>query len=163
MERLRVYNYEFSTLEELEEIVKKLNDDLNNEISQATGEKPFKRYIREKEYLRKLPIQDIFSHYIESSNVIRIVSKESLVTFDNRKYSVDPKYIGKTVTIVTNHDTLEIYFNKLLIQKHSITTKKYTYSEDDYISILKMDSMKTSTEDEIRKVASNNLKIYDEL
>lgn len=163
MERLRVYNYEFSMLEELEEIVKKLNDDLNNEISQATGEKPFERYVKEKEYLRKLPTQDIFSHYIENSNVIRIVSKESLVTFNNRKYSVDPQYIGKPVTIVASHDTLEIYFNKLLIQKHSISSKKYTYSKADYISILKKDAMKTSSEDEIKKVASHNLKIYDEL
>lgn len=33
MERLRVYNYEFDTLDELDEIVRELNYDINNSIS----------------------------------------------------------------------------------------------------------------------------------
>lgn len=37
MERLRVYNYEFDTLDELDEIVRELNYDINNSISQATN------------------------------------------------------------------------------------------------------------------------------
>ena len=163
MERLRAFNYEFSTIDELDTIIKQLNIDLNNEISQATGEIPFKRFSKEKEYLRKLPSLDILSQYLENKAVTRIVSRESLITFNNRKYSVNPKYIGKTVSLSLTNDTLCIYFNKLLIQSHKISSKKYNYAEVDYINILKSDAMKSSSEEDIRKVASINLQIYDKL
>lgn len=65
MERLRAFNYEFSSLDELDQIIKQLNQDLNNEISQATGEPPFKRFNKEKEYLRQLPNNDVISSYID--------------------------------------------------------------------------------------------------
>jgi len=163
MERLRAFNYEFSSLDELDEIIKQLNLNVNNEISQATGEIPFKKFAKEKEYLHKLPSPNILSQYIENKNVTRIVSRESMVTFNNRKYSVDPKYIGKIVTLILTNDTLQIYFNKILIKNHKISNKKYNYAEDDYIKILKSDAMKSSSEEDIRKVASINLQIYDKL
>lgn len=163
MERLRAFNYEFSSIDELDVIIKQLNNDLNNEISQATGEKPFIKFSKEKEYLRTLPSLDIIDSYIQNDIVTRLVSKESLVTFNNRKYSVDPKYIGKTVSLVLNNDTLEIYFNKLLIKSHKVSSKKFNYAEDDYINILKSDAMKHSSEDDIKKTASFNLQIYDNL
>ena len=40
MDRLDAYNNEFETLDELDEIVRELNIDLNNEVSQATNERP---------------------------------------------------------------------------------------------------------------------------
>ena len=44
MERLRPYDYEFDSFEELELIIAELNSDLNNEISQATKMVPFKLF-----------------------------------------------------------------------------------------------------------------------
>lgn len=131
MERLHAFNYEFSSIDELDAIIKQLNIDLNNEISQATGEKPFVRFSKEKEYLRSLPSLDILASYIQDDIITRIVTKDYLVTFNNRKYSVDPKYIGKTVSLVLNNNTLEIYFNKLLIKSHKVSSKKFNYAEDD--------------------------------
>ena len=40
MERLRVYDYEFDSIEELNDIVNTFRDDLNEEISKATGKSP---------------------------------------------------------------------------------------------------------------------------
>lgn len=161
MERLRPYDYEFESFEELEKIIQTLNDDLNNEVSQATNEKPFARYEKEKEYLRPLPNSDIIRSYIEVKDVTRIVSKEALVTYDNKKYSVDPQYIGKTVSLSISNDTLHIYFNKFLIRTHKITNKTISYAQDDYINILKSDAMKTATQEDIERIAKNNLAIYD--
>lgn len=161
MDRLEPYDYEFDSFDELEKIVQILNEDLNNEISQATGEKPFDRFNKEKEYLRSLPNNDIVHPYINIKDITRIVSKESLVTYDNKKYSVDPQYIGKTVSISISDDTLHIYFNKSLIQTHIITKKTITYAQDDYINILKSDAMKSASQEDIEKVANHNLAIYD--
>lgn len=161
VERLRPYDYEFDDLNELESIIKSLNFDLNNEVSQATKMVPFKRYENEKEYLRQLPNIDIIRSYMDVKDVTRIVSKEALVTYDNRKYSVDPQYIGKTVSISVSNDTLCIYFNKSIIKTHKITLKQFNYSKDDYINILKSEAMKSASSDDIEKVANYNLSIYD--
>ena len=163
MERLRPYDYEFDSFEELELIIAELNSDLNNEISQATKMVPFKLFEKEKEYLRNLPNDDIFRSYIDVKDITRIVSKEALVTYDNRKYSVDPQYIGKTVSISVSNDTLCIYCNKLLIKTHKITQKRINYSKDDYINILKSEAMKSSSSEDIEKIANINLSIYDNL
>ena len=163
MERLRPYDYEFDSFDELENIIKSFNDELNNEISQATNQKPFKLLEKEKEYLRNLPNIDIIRSYMNVKDVTRIVSKEALVTYDNRKYSVDPQYIGKIVSISVSDDTLCIYFNKSIIKTHKITQKKFNYAKDDYINILKSDAMKTASSEDIEKMANINLSIYDEL
>lgn len=163
MERLRPYDYEFDSFEELELIITELNSDLNNEISQATKMVPFKLFEKEKEYLRNLPNDDIFRSYIDVKDITRIVSKEALVTYDNRKYSVDPQYIGKTVSISVSNDTLCIYFNKSLIKTHKITQKRINYSKEDYINILKSEAMKSASSEDIEKIANINLSIYDNL
>lgn len=163
MERLRPYDYEFDSFDELEKIIKELNLDLNNEISQATKMVPFKLFEKEKEYLRHLPKNNIICSYMNVKNITRIVSKESLITYDNRKYSVDPQYIGKTVSISVSNDTLYIYFNKNIIKSHKITQKHFNYSKDDYISILKSEAMKFASTEDIEKIANFNLSIYDNL
>ena len=52
---------EFDSLEELDEIVRELREDLNTEISQATGKAPNELWMKEKEYLHPLPTKDILS------------------------------------------------------------------------------------------------------
>lgn len=161
MERLRPYDYEFDNFDELEFIIKSLNSDLNNEVSQATKLVPFKLFEKEKEYLRSLPNIDIIQFYMNIKDITRIVSKEALVTYDNRKYSVGPQYIEKTVSISVSNDTLYIYFNKSIIKTHKITKKHFNYSKDDYINILKSEAMKSASSEDIEKVANYNLSIYD--
>ena len=140
-----------------------MNIDLNNEISQATNEKPFERFKKEKKYLRPLPNDDVINGYLNLTDLTRIVSKESLITYNNRKYSVNPKYIGKVVSLTVTNNILYIYFNKELINKHEITNKKVNYAEQDYIDIIKSSVMRYSSDEEITKMAKKNLKLYDDL
>ncbi|MCC4485201.1 IS21 family transposase, partial [Limosilactobacillus reuteri] len=51
IERLRVYDYEFDNVNDLAQLIHELNVQLNNELSQATGEKPNTLWTKEKEYL----------------------------------------------------------------------------------------------------------------
>ena len=119
------------------------------------------RFNKENEYLRSLPNSEIIQSYLDVKDITRIVSKESLVTYDNKKYSVDPQYIGKTVSLNVSEDILHIYFNKSLIKTHKITQKKFNYSLDDYINILKSEAMKDAPYEDIEKIAMNNLAVYD--
>lgn len=80
--------------------------------------------------------------FLNLTDLTRIVSKESLITYNNRKYSVNPKYIGKVVSLTITNNILYIYFNKELINKHEITNKKINYAEQDYIDIIKSSVMR---------------------
>lgn len=62
MSRLNPYNNEFDTLEELEEIVREVMSDINNDKSYATNERPFKLLEKEKEYLLPLPNQELINN-----------------------------------------------------------------------------------------------------
>ena len=55
MDWLRSYHGEFDSIEELQEIVDKLNVKMNTNICQGTGMSPCLLFIKEKEYLTPLP------------------------------------------------------------------------------------------------------------
>ena len=57
--RLNLYNKEFDTFDDLNNIVTKFNDEINNEISEVTYEIPVIRYLKEKGHLNPLPPIDI--------------------------------------------------------------------------------------------------------
>lgn len=162
MDRLDAYNNEFETIDDLDEIIRELNIDLNNELSQATGEKPIERFKKEKEYLNPLPRIDVLEGYI-TKPVTRKVTKESMIVYNKSKYSVSTKYIGKTVTLETKTNTLYIYYNKELIKTHIITDKYLNYHKDDMVEILKSDVFKSKDDKYIEDFIENNLKIYDSL
>lgn len=160
--RLYVYNKEFETLDDLDEIVRQLNEEINNTISQATQEIPYKRFEKEKEYLNPLPRIEILESFI-TKPITRKVSKESMITYNRSKYSVSTKYIGKIVTLTTKTNTLHIYYNKELIKSHPVNEKYLNYERQDMIEILKSDVFKYKDDEKINEFIDNNLKIYDYL
>lgn len=162
MDRLDAYNDEFETLDELDEIVRELNTDLNNEISQATGEKPIERFKKEKEYLNPLPRIDVLEGFI-TKPITRKVTKESMITYNKSKYSVSTKYIGKIVMLEIKANTLYIYYNKELIKTHLISKNHLNYSKDDMVEILKSDVFKNKDDKYIEDFIENNLKLYDSI
>lgn len=162
MNRLKVYNNEFETYDELDEIVREFNYDLNNEVSQATNEKPVKRYPKEKEYLNPLPNHDILEHF-NTTAIVRKVSKESMITYNKSKYSVSTKYIGKLLTIKETQGILQIYYNKKLIKEHNISNKYFNYERRDMIEILKSDAFKYYSDDDIETYIDNSISQYDNL
>jgi len=161
-ERLMVYNHEFDTFEELEEIVKKFKEELNNEISQGTGQVPNEMMKKEKEYLHSLPNQDILDTYL-ATPLERKVSKESMIVYNKKKYSLPTNYIGKIVEIKVENGKISIYFEGIHIVTHEISSKTYNYKEQHYQEILRSDAMKNYSMDDIDAFAKKQLRLYDEL
>ncbi len=162
MDRLDAYNNEFETLDELDEIVRELNMDLNNEISQATQESPIERFEKEKEYLNKLPRIDILEGFI-TKPITRKVSKDSMITFNKSKYSVHPKYIEKLLTLEVKANTLYIYYTKELVKMYKISKEYLNYTKDDVVENLKTDAFKHNDDKYIEDFIDKNMAIYDKL
>ena len=160
--RITPYNNEFNNIDELDEIVRMLNEDFNQEISSATNKRPLDLHKQEKEYLLSLPNQELLDNHL-TKPITRVVTKEAMVTYLNNKYSLPPNYIGKTVTLNINDLTLQIVYNGIIISTHQISNKKFNYQKSHYIEILKSDSFKHKSTDEIEAIAEANLKLYDKL
>lgn len=160
MNRLKAYNNEFDTLEELEIIVRQLNIDINNEISKTTYEKPIDRLNKEKEYLSPLPRLDILETYYTNPTLVRKVPKDCLITYKNHKYSVPPTYVGKSVTIEINNNNLYIYYDKTIIASHQITDKLITYDKSHYKELMKYSLI---NQKDIERMCEENLKLFDNL
>lgn len=161
MNRLKAYNKEFDTLDELQQIINDLLYQINHiEISQTTGEIPVKRFQKEKEYLLPEPNYDILNDYTNEPRILRKVSKESLVTFNGKRYSVPNKYIGKEVELQIQDNTLQIYYSSKFVEKHYITNKKITYSKDDYDQCL---SAIFPNSQDIENICNRNLELLDKL
>ena len=160
MDRLKVYDYEFSNLDELNNIINDLRDSINNEVQSTTKEKPIERFQKEKEYLNCEPNYEILEAYFASRPMIRIVPKDSLITYQNKRYSVPPKYIGKQVTIEAKDNLLYIYYNKNLICSHQISEKKISYNKEHYKELLIHSSLDKNS---IDNVCQTNLDLLDKL
>lgn len=159
MNRLKVYNEEFTTWEELEIIIKNLLHDINHEVSQGCGGIPLKLFEKEKEYLLPLPNPDILTTYFSrQEEKTYVVNKESMIRYEGRKYSVPTRYIGEKMTVTTDDsDNLSIYYNNQLVACHAISSKMYNYTKDTACDILKSDAMRHRTDAEILAFVEQNL------
>lgn len=160
MSRLNPYNNEFDTLEELEEIVREVMSDINNDKSYATNERPFKLLEKEKEYLLPLPNQELINNYF-TKPITRIVTKESMVTYMNNKYSLEPKYIGKIVNLEVSDTQIKIFYKKEIVSVHKLSKRKFNYHQNHMVSILKSDAMRFKKDEEIEDFAKKQLELYD--
>ena len=163
MNRLKAFDKEFNNVNELNEIVKKLNYSLNyEEKSQATDEIPKELYDKEKEYLRPVNYE-ILENYCLSNKTYK-VSNESMITYQGIKYSVPIQYIGKQITVLDENNIIHLYYNKNFIYSYNKNKKyKFNYKESDYIDILKHSSFDTKTDDEIRNYIDKNLYSLDRI
>lgn len=160
MNRLRVYNDEFIDLNDLINIVSKLNEDINSEVSQTTLEKPIDRFKKEKEYLSPEPRYDILEAYYDKQELSRKVPKDCLISYKKHKYSVPPTYVGKIVTLKAKEDNLYIYYNKTLVSSHKLNEKTINYNYEDYRSLLQKS---LSNKEDIERIAKENLTLFDKL
>lgn len=162
VDRLQVYNHEFETYEELEKIVEIFMKEINNEISQGINMKPIERLKKETKHLLPLPNQDILNTYTTSSKEYK-VSKESMITYKGKKYSVPTYLIGKSVSVKETDEYIHIYYITNLVTKHKKQEKFLNYHQEHIVDILKTDSLKGYTNDEIELFVKEHLSIYDEL
>ena len=159
MDRLKVYNNEFDTIEELDIIVKNLMKQINSEDINLV-EKPVNRLKEEQKYLLSMPPMETVSHYFAKNKGYK-VSKESMITYKKHKYSVPMKYIGEYLDVKENADTLEIYYTTDLIVTHKISEKFLNYKKEHAKEILRSDALKSKSEKEIDEFIEKNLSNMD--
>lgn len=162
VDRLKVYNHEFEDYQHLEKIVKNFMKEINSEVSQAIGSKPIERFQKETKYLLPLPKSGILKAYLASPKEYK-VSKESMIMYKGKKYSVPTHLIGKVVSVKETTEYIHIYYTTNLIAIHRKEEKFLNYRKEDAIEILKSDAMKNLSEDSIEAFVLQNICNYDEL
>jgi transposase len=160
MDRLKVYNEEFETFEDLEEIVTKFNEDINQEVSQATNERPFERFVKEKEYLTPLPPTECLLQYFYKEKEYK-VTPESMIRYKGKKYSVPTRLIGNYLTVSETEDEIQIYYTQDLVACHEKSEKILNYKSEHAFEILKSAAIKDRSDEDINKFIENNLKSMD--
>lgn len=159
MNWLYPYQKEFETEEDLINIIKRLNKQINLEVNQTTNMTPISLFRIEKEYLKPLPNKQIIDNYLDTMIPAK-VSNTLLVYYKGSQYSVPKKYINQTVKLNEVDNKLLIYYNKKLIASHDISNKKFNYNEEHYKEGLSS-SIKYKNIDDIDILAKKNLKLLD--
>ena len=159
MERLRAYNEEFDTWDDLVNISRNFMDDINDEVSQGSGNVPSVEISKEKEYFLPLPSASVLDKYVsrQEEQKTYLVNRESMIRYKGRKYSVPTRYIGERMTVREIDGDLNIYYSGQPVICHQISSKMYNYTIETACDILKSDAMKNSSYEEIRSFAENNL------
>lgn len=161
MNRLTVYNKEFETLEELDVLVKAFNKELNEEISQGTGQSLGERFKEEQKYLNPLPDKNILEDYFNLRPNKRKVSSEALICVEGKRYSVPPKYINSEVFYQIENDEIKIFTDKgTLICKHPKSSSIYNFDPNHYRAIAKAVFGDSNF---VEQMCENNLSIYDRI
>ena len=155
------FNGEFQEETEIDEIIKKINIEVNNRINSTTNMKPILLYNKEKEHLQPLPSNQIMEHYMNLKIAIK-VQNTSLFTYKGFQYSVPSKYINRTLKLEEIDNKLYVYDNTDLVTIHNISNNKINYLKEHYIEGLKS-SMPNKSEDEIEILAKKNLELLSKL
>lgn len=161
VERIKVYDHEFSNEEELGQIIKHLQKQLNDEKSQATDQRPMDLWQKEKEYLQPFN-RELLSSLVDH-DLTRKVSKESMITYLGSKYSVPIKYIGHEVTVKVTDKNLLIFSATKLIRQHSLSNKKFNYHQEDVTAILRTSVFHDLSDQRLAEQVETNLKMFDQL
>lgn len=160
VDRLKAYNGEFDTFEDLEAIVTDFNDSINKEVSQSTNERPLVRYEKEKEYLLPLPNLDVLESYFYQEKEYKVLN-DSMIKYKGKKYSVPTRFIGCRVTTSQTDSEVSIYYNKDLIACHTISDKILHYEKSHVIEILKSDAFKNRDDKDIERFIEENFRQMD--
>lgn len=162
MDRLKAYNNEFSNIYELYDIVEKLNEELNNEEVQGLGETPNKRFKKEKSTLTNVNLDLLEQYYIPTKEYK--VSKESMITYKSKKYSVPTYLIGKNVTVKESDSGIYIYYTTNFICSYNTNESlRLNYKDSHYKDILKQDAYQDASDEELEAQIQRNLAFMDSI
>ena len=160
-DRLKSYNNEFETLDDLINIVNKFNEECGNEKSQAHNKIVNEVFEDEKKYLIPLPNKNILEKYKQNIEY-RKVSQDSMIVYRGNRYSVPTRFIGSYLGIRIINNQVYIYDNTDLVRCHVITNNNLNYHNEDKIEILKSDLLYGLDDKEIEnKINNADLQIYD--
>ncbi len=155
--RIKAYDYEFDTKEELINIVKDIERDSNLQINKTTKMPPIVLFEKEKEYLKPIPNKLLLESYIDNT-IVSIVPPTMLVVYQGNGYSVDPKYINKRVKIHPIDNKLYIYYQKDLIATHNICSAPFNYTKEHLVEAYKF-KYKSDSE-KVEMMAEENLNSF---
>ena len=161
MNRLKVYSGDIENFEDIKRIVSDLNQEINSSVCQATGQIPFDMLRLEQPLLIDTNLSALNGFFIDS--VSRKVSSDSMISYEGRKYSVPPDYIGKRVDITDTGSGFDITFNNHFVKHWEKRERVMNFDENDYLEIARRSSLKMLDDDEIVSIAERNLEIYDKL
>ena len=155
---LAPYQNELEGLQELLREIEDIEKDSNTKPNETTKIPPNKLFKEEMEYLSPVPNKALIESYIQGI-ITQKVPQTQLIKYDGGQYSVPKKYIGRNVRIVPEADTLYIYDSTQLIAVHQkARNDTINYSNDDYIEGLRSSISGHFEDDEIKKMAIENLK-----
>lgn len=154
---LLAYDHEFDDENDIIEILAHITKTVREKVCQETGIPPILLFQKEKEYLQPLPDTSIIESYL-SFDRQTIVRNDSMVCYNNSRYSVPPAYIGKPVKLHIENDKLLIYYSTDLIATHTLSDKRLNYNASHYKELL---SKYVKNSDAIDDMALNNLKQMD--
>ena len=168
MNRLKALDYQIKDWNDLKIIVNKLLHSLNyEEISQATNKIPITDFVKEKEYL--IPVNlDLLMQYTNNRPEYK-VTKESMINYKGKKYSVPINYVGKTLQVNEDDEFIYIYSNTTLVRKYSKNNDaNFNYKLEDYKDILEHSSISEQAKEKLKSNINkdlrslNNIKIEEE-
>lgn len=168
MNRLKALDYQIKDWNDLKIIVNKLLHSLNyEEISQATNKIPITDFVKEKEYLIPANL-DLLMQYTNNRPEYK-VTKESMINYKGKKYSVPINYVGKTLQVNEDDEFIYIYSNTTLVRKYSKNNDaNFNYKLEDYKDILEHSSISEQAKEKLKSNINkdlrslNNIKIEEE-
>ena len=107
------------TLEELNEKIQQINLRKNMDIHSGTGKSPITLLNIEKDSLQPLPTKAIRSPYQRYRQLYK-VNQSSMITYQSNQYSVPAEYIGKSLLLESDNESLYIYDSIKLVVIHPI-------------------------------------------
>ena len=162
MDRLKAYNNEFDSINDLYTIIEDLNTELNNEIVQGLGETPNERFKKERSTLTNVNLDLLEPYYIPTKEYK--VSNESMITYKGKKYSVPTYLIGKRVTVKEIDSRIYIYYNTNYICLYNTNISlRFNYKKEHYKDILKQNAFKDATDEELEKQIKRSLDSMDSI
>ena len=160
-DRLKAYDKEFETLEDLINVVNKFNEECGKEKSQAHNKIVDDVFEDEKKYLIPLPNKNILEKYKQIIEY-RKVSQDSMIVYRGNRYSVPTRFIGSYLSIRIIDNQVYIYDNTELVRCHTITENNLNYNNEDKLEILKSELLYGLSDEEIQnKINDTDLQIYD--
>jgi len=154
------YDGKFKDENELIDIIKKVNVQVNNTINRTTNIPPIVLFKKEKEYLSPLPNSLMLDSYIQDT-ITQVVPPTLLVSYKGSGYSVPPNFINKRVKLYPIDNKLYIYYNDFLITVHPLSSNKFNYKYNHYYDALS--SRISNVDNSIEDMANNNLKLLDNI
>ncbi len=159
LDEIRAYNGTIN-IDELHELVSKLNNRINSTCHTSTGKIPVLHLEKEKDFLLELPTEQIRNRYNIITTSVK-VNRQSMISYKSNQYSVPPEYIGKKLKLQVYDNQLHLYYNTNLVTIHEIKNQKLNYHDSHYLQISSLTFKNNNYE--MNEIAKNNLRMIGEI